>query len=439
MQILTSRFWARIIPLMLLIQIAGTILISSPAGPQITPGGNSQGGNSRNASAATAQILPGEFCAMPEGGTWTVATLTQAADLPAVRQLSDPFPTFSEVAVDAENNRVVITDINRKSVLIYDRSSGGASPETTAPVGQVLGPDTMIGFVAGVDVDPVRREIFAVNNDIEDTMAVFAYGQGGNAKPARVLVVPHQSWGLSLAHQREEIAISVQQVNAVFIYRREASGVEPPVRTIQGPSTGLADPHGIFVDEQHQEILVANHGNWRNEYTEDRPQRVNAVSYRGVPPGGKFLAPSIAVYPLTANGDMKPIRVIQGPRAGLNYPMALDVDLEHDEIFLANNGDNSILVFSRTGAGDQGPVRVIRGDRTGLDMPIGIALDTKNDELWVTNSNSHAAVVFPRSASGNVSPKRTVRNAPASALPVGFTNPMALGYDSKRNEILVPN
>ena len=43
------------------------------------------------------------------------------------------------------------------------------------------------------------------------------------------------------------------------------------------------------------------------------------------------------------------------------------------------------------------------------------------------------------SAYGNVPPSRIIRNAPAGAPLVGFTNPMALGYDTKRNEILVPN
>jgi DNA-binding beta-propeller fold protein YncE len=386
-------------------------------------------------------VAEGMMCAQPEapGAGTDLAALLKGTDLPAIRQISDPYPTFSEVAVDSVNNRVVMTDINRKSVLQYDRAAGGNSAQMTPPQSQILGPDTMAGFLAGVEVDPVLREIFAVNNDIEDTMAVFSYDSAGDAKPLRALVVPHQSWGVSLDSKRDEIGISIQQVNAVFVYRREASGIESPIRTIQGAHTGLADPHGIYMDEQHQEIVVASHGNWRNEFTEDRPQRINAVSYPDVPPGGKFLPPSIAVYPLTANGDAKPLRVLRGARLGLNYPMALDVDLDHDEIFVANNGDNSILVFPRTGEGDVAPLRVIRGALTGLDMPIGIAVDTKNDELWVTNSNSHTAVVFPLNASGNVAPKRMIRNAPAEAALVGFTNPMALGYDTKRNEILVPN
>src|ERR1051325_1103122 len=271
----------------------------------------------------------GALCTQPAAAPSAseLAALLKGTDLPPIRQVSDPYPTFSEVAVDPVAGRVVITDINRKSVLQYERRAAANSPEMTPPLSQIMGPDTMAGFLAGVALDPVRREIFAVNNDIEDTMAVFSYDAAGDAKPLRALVVPHQSWGISLDSKRDEIAIAIQQVNAVFVYRREASGVEPPIRTIQGAHPGLADPHGVFMDEQHQEIVVANHGNWRNEFTEDRPQRVNAVSYPDVPPGGKFLPPSIAVYPLTANGDAKPLRVLRGTSLGLNYPMALDVEI----------------------------------------------------------------------------------------------------------------
>ena len=421
--------------LALLILLACTVVLSMPAGSQLAPRGGSD-----TALAGTAPGDAGAGCMKVDAaGAAPMAANLKGTDLPALRLLYDPYSTFSEVAVDPANDRVVISDINRKSILLYDRSSGGNSSAITPPRSQIIGPDTMVGFVAGVALDLERREIFAVNNDIEDSMAVFSYDQAGDSKPLRALVVPHQSWGISLAHKRDEIAISVQQVDSIFIYRREANGVEPPIRTIQGPHTGLADPHGIYADETHQEIIAANHGNWRNEYTEDRPQRINAVSYREVPPGGRFFPPSITVHPLTASGDIKPLRTIQGSKAGLNYPMAIAVDLEHDEIFVANNGDNSILVFSRSGEGNVAPLRAIHGARTGLEMPIGIAIDPKSDELWVTNSNSHAALVFPRDASGDVAPKRMVRNAPADAPSVGFTNPMALGYDTKRNEILVPN
>ena len=114
-------------------------------------------------------------------------------------------------------------------------------------------------------------------------------------------------------------------------------------------------------------------------------------------------------------------------------------DPTHDEIAIANSGDSSIRIFSRTANGDAAPVRVIKGTRTGVHGPMGVTIDVKNDEIWVANYGDHTALVFARTASGDTPPKRIVRNAPAGSPTVGFGNPGAVAYDSKRDELLVPN
>jgi DNA-binding beta-propeller fold protein YncE len=157
------------------------------------------------------------------------------------------------------------------------------------------------------------------------------------------------------------------------------------------------------------------------------------------PESGEFKPPSINVYPGDAQGNRKPMRKIQGDRTQLDFPMGLSVDEAHDEIFVANNGANSVLVFKRTATGDVAPVRVIAGNRTGVNHPMGIALDTKNDEIWVSNFGDHTAVAFARTASGNAAPKRVIRTAPVGTPSAGFGNPQTAAYDSKREEILVPN
>src|SRR5262249_5110916 len=189
--------------------------------------------------------------------------LQLGGDIAAARCVADPYPAFNGIAVDAEHNTVVMTDTNRKSLLMYDRSAVSKSAQETEPLRQIIGPETNIGFIAGVMVDPRRREVFAVNNDIEDTMIVMSYDQEGNAKPLRLLSVPHQAWGLALSQSRNEIAVSIEMHNAVWFYRREASGLEAPLRSIRGASTRLADPHGVYWDETNNEIGVANHGNFR--------------------------------------------------------------------------------------------------------------------------------------------------------------------------------
>ena len=366
---------------------------------------------------------------------WTVdaSELEDVAggDIVPVRSLADPYPSLHSVAVDPDNNRVLISDSNRGGLLIYDRTSGNGSSGVVEPMTQVRGPATGMMFVAGVALDPGNHELFAVNNDIGDRMEVFPYDSEGNVKPKRVLFVPHGSWGVALNRQREEIAITVEHANTVVVYRRDASLGDAPLRVLHGPKTGLGDPHGITFDEKHNEISVANHGNWA--------PLTRAESLEGELKGGRFDLPSITTYSGEANKDEVPLRKIQGRRTDLNWPMGISLDTVHDEIAVASYGNDSILIFHRNDQGDVEPVRVIHGSRTALSGPMGVSIDAKNEEIWVTNYREHTAAVFARTAQGNVAPKRIVRNALAGTPAVGFGNPGAVAYDSKRDEILVPN
>jgi 6-phosphogluconolactonase (cycloisomerase 2 family) len=357
--------------------------------------------------------------------------------VPPLRSVHDPYPTYDGLAFDPLAGRVIMSDENRHSMLVYDRTAGSASTAVTEPIQQIFGRRTQIGFVAGVEVDPVRQEFYTVNNDGGDKLVVFTYDQQGDVVPTRSLVTPHQSWDVALAPKRDEIAISVQQSNAISFFRRAASGHDAPVRTIRGLSTELHDPHGVFFDEQHNEIITANHGNWTQirPYTSYDPLVTDVGEYKP----GAFYLPSITFHRADANGDVAPLRVIQGSLTRLNWPMGLDLDAQRGEIAVANYGDDSILVFARGGGGDVQPTRVIRGPATEIVGPISVAIDAKNDEIWLANYGDHTALVFPRTAAGNVKPKRIIRNAPAKTPTCGFTNASAAAFDTKRDALLVPN
>ena len=391
-------------------------------------------------SSSTSE--PAECCRRPGIGLSAFAQEPPAkplgGDLFPVRSVSDPYPVFNGVAVDPDNNLVVMTDVNRKTLLVYDRRAAATNPgDLTAPLRQMMGPETNIGFVAGVALDPDQHEILAVNNDIEDTMVGMPYTGNGNQVPSRLLAVPHQAWGVALGRSMGEMCLTVEDKNAVVFYPRDANGVQRPKRTINGPDTELADPHGVYWDERHNEITVANHGNFKGMYKDEGAGCTPTGT--ADPEEGAFKPPSINVYAGDAEGNRKPMRKIQGDRTQLDFPMGLSVDEAHDEIIVANNGDSSVLVFQRNSSGNVAPIRVIAGDRTGVNHPMGIALDTKNDEFWVSNFGDHTAVAFARTANGNVAPKRVIRTAPVGTPSAGFGNPQAAAYDSKRQEILVPN
>jgi DNA-binding beta-propeller fold protein YncE len=359
-------------------------------------------------------------------------TAPVGGDIAPARSVADAYASLHSVAVDPTTNQVVVSDSNRGAIFFYDRSAGGNSAQMANPARVIRGPRTGMMFVAGISLDTADREIFAVNNDIGDRMEVFPYDVEGNTKPKRVLSVPHGAWGVAFNPMRNEVAVSIEHPNTVVVYRREASGSEAPLRVLRGPETELADPHGIVIDPGHNEMLVANHGNWA-------PLTREEAEAEGGLRGGHFALPSINTYAVEAKGDDKPTRRIQGAQTQLNWPMGLSLDAMHDEIAVANYGTNSILVFRRDASGNATPVRAIKGDRTGVLGPMGVAIDTKNDELWVTNYRDHTAVVFARTANGNVAPKRVLRNAPMGTPAVGFGNPGAIAYDSKRGQILVPN
>lgn len=360
-------------------------------------------------------------------------------DIPAARMIADPYPAFNGIAVDATNNIVVTSDPNRKSLLLYDRAHSKSEGTASVPLRQIIGPETYLGMVAALIVDPQRHEIYTANNDIEDTVVVMRYEAIGNAKPARVFSVPHQAWGLALGRSSDEIAVSVEILNAVVFYRREARGVEAPLRVIRGTNTGLADPHGVYWDEAHNEIGVANHGNFRGLVKNTGSGCVPTSGGDVTTEAGQFQPPSMTIYSSNAKDDARPLRTIQGPRTKLDWPMGIAEDPVHNAIVVANNGDNSILIFDRSSSGDVAPVRTIHGNRTGINRPMGLAVDPKNGEIWVSNYGDHTALAFDSAANGNVAPRRVIRSAPAGTPTPGFGNPMALAYDCKREEILVPN
>ena len=359
---------------------------------------------------------------------------TIGGNIPPTAAVMDPWPTFDGIAVDGENGIVAMSDENRHGLLIYDTASGGNSSKVTSPKGWVLGPSVKLGFVAGVAVNPKRREVIATNND-GGGVEVFSYDANGDTKPVRSLTVPHQSWGLSLDTTSDELAVTSQQYQGISIYSTEDSGVVRPRRTIRGMETLLEDPHGVFLDSTRDEVFAANHGNWTEmkSYAGDEP----AFAGKYIP--GRFRPSSIRVYKASANGDVPPIRTLQGNKTQLAWPMGITVDKPRNELLVANYGSNSILFFPATASGDTAPARFIGGPKTGIVGPVGVAVDTKRNEIWVANYGDHTAVVFDRLASGDVAPKRIIRNAPEGTPTTGFTNAASAAYDPKRQEVLVPN
>ena len=356
----------------------------------------------------------------PDGAR--TATEIERAPLRVIR---DTYPTYSAIAVDINSNEVYMQDENLFGLKVFNRlDNTPPSAAFTEPKRIIAGPNTKLEFNCGLYVDQKTGDVYSVNNDTMDTLTVFARGASGNAVPKRALHTPHGTYGIAVDEVSQELFLTVEHINAVVVYRKLADGEEKPLRTLQGPQTQLEDPHGIAVDAKNNLLFVVNQGNYK----------------LSEPPWtGRFEPPAITVYPLGASGDTAPLRVIEGPKTQLNWPSAMFIDEERQELYIANDVGDSILVFRSTDSGNVAPIRVVKGPQTQIKNPTGVFVDFKNDELWVSNMGNHRAVVFPRSANGNVAPLRVIRSAPEGKMALAIGNPGAAAYDSKREEILVPN
>src|SRR5262252_9377257 len=112
--------------------------------------------------AATEAAAEAEetVCIMPNGDEQQIAVParsdSEGGDIPPVRMVVDPYPSFNGVAVDTTNDLVMMSDTNRKSLLVYDRTAGSLKSKEAVPAKQqIMGPDTGVGFVAGAAMDPV--------------------------------------------------------------------------------------------------------------------------------------------------------------------------------------------------------------------------------------------------------------------------------------------
>jgi len=380
----------------------------------------------------------GEACYRPVGGEAREESLfaafeetpVYAADTldltrPAARTIKDTYPIYSSIAVDPVRDEVVLQDTNLFGIKVFNRlENTPANGESTTPKRVIQGAQTHCEYNNGLTIDSRNGDVYSVAMDTEDNVLVFSHESGGDVAPIRILKTPHRNFASALDEENNELFVTIQYPPKVVVYRKGASGEERPLRLLEGPHTQLHDTHGLAVDLKRKLMIV---GSWGNS------------SDPNVAGSGKIYPPSIGVYPLDANGDVAPLRVIQGPRTQLDWAGGMALDVESGDLYVANDVGGSILVFKESDEGDVAPARVIKGPKTLLNHPAGISLDAKNREVWVSNMGNSSASAFSLTADGDVAPVRTIRSAPLGRQSVKFGKPQAVAFDSKRDLYLVPN
>lgn len=238
---------------------------------------------------------------------------------------------------------------------------------------------------------PGRSEIFLV---LDDLVAAFTDNAGGDFGPSRFLIDDQDRLATAccvpLDAPRRELYVADLNMG-VLVFAATASGSVTPLRAITGPATGFVDAGGLAVDTVHDELHVADAG-----------------------------AHLVRVFPRTADGDVAASRTIGGPSSfgTSGFPSLVFLDLVHDELFVSvrESGSHRVLVFDRTASGDATPKRVL----TGLGNPRGVVVDLERNELFVAEFDDRKIKVFSRAAEGAATPLRTI------VLPPGIGQPWEL-------------
>jgi hypothetical protein len=259
------------------------------------------------------------------------------------------------LAVDRVNNELAVANGGSgpvvTSVTVYAISANG----NVAPLRTISGAATGLisPNVIGLAVDTVNNEFFVTNGIPTNSVVVFARTANGNVAPLRTISGAatglNHPYSVAVDTVNNEVAVTNAVGNTVTVYARTANGNVAPLRTISGAATGLNSPAGLAVDTVNNELVVANNG-----------------------------ANSVTVYARTANGNVAPLRTISGAATGLS-PLGLAVDTVNNELAVANRAfppSDFVTVYARTANGNVAPLRTLQGAATGLNIPIFVGITT---------------------------------------------------------------
>jgi 6-phosphogluconolactonase (cycloisomerase 2 family) len=231
------------------------------------------------------------------------------------------------IAADETKQELYVTVEFPPEVVVYRKDASGEEQ----PLRRIAGDNTGLDAPHGIAVDEKNRLLFVntwghhsnfrvagTGKYFPPAIKIYSLDAGGDAKPLRVITgdKTQLNWPAAMKFNPDNgdlyVANDISASVLVFANASNAQGDVAPVRVIKGPSTRLRNPTGVALDRKNQEVWVSNLGN-----------------------------SSATVYPLMANGDVAPLRVIRSAeesKRGVNFgrTAAVTYDPVRQEILVPN-------------------------------------------------------------------------------------------------------
>ena len=247
-------------------------------------------------------------------------------DFPPRAVLHTPHRVYN-LAADESKQQILATVEFPPEVVVYPKGASGEEQ----PIRRLEGDDTGLDAPHGIAVDEKDHLMFVntwghhSNFTVAGTgkwfppaIKVYALDADGDTKPLRVITGDNTQldWPAAMKFNPENgdlyVANDIGQSVLVFGNAPSSQGNVAPARAIHGPSTRLRNPTGVALDLKNKEVWVSNLGN-----------------------------SSATVYPLMANGDVAPLRIIRSAeesKRGVNFgrTAAVTYDPIRQEILVPN-------------------------------------------------------------------------------------------------------
>ena len=235
---------------------------------------------------------------------------------------------------------------------------------------------------------------------------------------------------LAYDSMHDEIVVNSPLAQAILFFRGSANGEEPPLRVIQGPKTKIqgTDYDGndkMAYDNLHGEVIIPVAG------------------------------PKILVFSRDGNGDVAPLRTIEGPdtqiRGSVRGHPVVGVDGMNNLIIVGSTGGQgggrdvptagggggggrnggAIVMFDRMANGNAKPLRVIQGPNSGIAF--NGQIQTFGPKGWIIAGTAGGGIgAWSNTDSGDVAPRWKIPVQQLTGIP-----PSGVAIDPDHKEVIV--